>query len=191
MAGNKARITIPGRLRVWLADSTALAPTGPTGAMPTGWWDVGLTDEDGSAFNTDPAFGEVRSHQSDYPTRKYVEGRSGRVEANLQEWSADNFAAVHGGGEVTEVEPATVPPTYKFVPPEGLPDSLQACVEVIDGTKHYRYVIPACSQAEGVEQDLAKAGASTLPLRLDVEGQDGVPPWYLITDDPAFAPAAP
>lgn len=191
MAGNKNRITIPGRLRLWLADGTADAPADATTAMPTGWWDVGLTDEDGSSFATDPSFGEVRSHQSDYPTRKFVEGKSGRVEVNLQEWSADNFRAVHGGGEVTVIDPPTVPPTYKFVPGEGVPDSLQACLEVVDGTKHYRYVIPAGSQGEGVEQDLAKAGASTLPFRLDVEGQDGVPPWYLLTDDPAFAPAAP
>lgn len=191
MAGNKNRITIPGRLRLWLADGTAVAPADSSSAMPEGWRDVGFTDNDGSSFATDPSFGSVESHQSDYPTRKYVEGRTGRVECNLQEWSGENMIAVHGGGTVTEVTPATVPPTYKFVPGEGVPDSLQACLEVIDGTKHYRYVVPSASQAEGVEQDLAKAGASTLPLRLDVEGQDGVPPWYLLTDDPAFAPALP
>lgn len=189
MAGNKQRITIPGRLRVYLAKSNAVAPVSATGPMPEGWRDVGFTDSDGSSFATDPSFGTVDSHQSDYPTRRYVESRSGRVECNLQEWSGENFIAVHGGGQVTTVEPATTPATYKFVPPEGVPDSIQACVEVVDGTKAYRYITPACSQAEGVEQDLAKAGASTLPLRLDVEGQDGVPPWYVLTNDPAFAPA--
>lgn len=188
MAGNKQRIVIPGRLRLFLADGTATAPADATSEMPEGWFDVGLTDREGSSFATDPSFGSVESHQSDYPSRKYVESRTGRVECNLQEWSAQNMIAVHGGGEVTTVTPATNPPTYKFVPGDGVPDSLQACLQINDGSKAYRYIVPACSQAEGVEQDLAKTGASTLPLRLDVEGQDGVPPWYLLTNDPAFMP---
>lgn len=191
MAGNKQRIVIPHRVRVFLAPAGTAAPADATSEMPEGWVDVGFTNRDDTAFNTEVSTGGVESHQSDYVTRKYVESRGGRVEAALQEWSAENFRAVHGGGEVTEVTPATVPPTYKFVPPEDVPESMQACLQVNDGTKAYRYIVPSCAQAEGVETSLAKAGSSTLPLALDVEGQDGVPPWYLLTNDPAFAPAAP
>lgn len=188
MAGNKNRIVIPGRVRLWLSDGTAAAPADAVAAMPTGWSDVGFTETDNTAFNTDPSFGGVESHQSDYETRRYVESRAATVEANLQEWSRINFAAVQGGGTVTEVTPATTPPTYKYVPPDGVPSELGAVLEAIDGSKRYRYVVPSCSQIEGVEQSLAKAGASILPLRLAVNGQDGVPPWYLLTNDPAFAP---
>lgn len=192
MAGNKDRITIPGRFRLWLAPLDADAPAGPVADMPVGWRDVGFTTQDGSSFATGFEQLTVNSHQSDYPTRKGITSRTGRVTVALQEWSGENFQAVQGGGTITEVAavvgPPAVPLHYKYEPPAGNNESLQACLELIDGTKHYRYVVPQGSIGEGPETPLSKTAESTLPFAFDVEGQDGVPPWYLITDDPAFAP---
>lgn len=185
MPGAPERIVIPGRLRLWLADGTATAPTTAVSAMPSGWRDVGLTQPEGTEFVRGFEQVSVMSHQSDYPTRKGVTSRTGRINANLQEWSGDNFAATLGGGTVTEVSTGV----YKYSPPAGNNEELQACLEVIDGTKHYRYIVPSCALAEGFTQSLAKTAESVLPLQLDVQGQDGVDPWYVITDDPAFEPA--
>lgn len=184
MAGNKDRITIPGRFRLWLDSTGAAAPATAIASMPTGWRDVGFTTPDGTSFAASFEQLAVMSHQSDYPTRKGITSRTGRVTCVLQEWSGENYQAVQGGGEVTEVTTGV----YKFVPPDGNNESLQACLEVVDGTKHYRYIIPQGSIGEGPEIPLNKTAESTLPFAFDVEGQDGVPPWYLITDDPAFAP---
>lgn len=185
MPGAPERIVIPGRARLWLGDGTAVAPTTAISTMPVGWRDVGLTAVDGLSFQRGFEQLSVMSHQSDYTTRKAITSRSGRMNALLQEWSGDNFLAAQGGGTVTEVSTGV----YKYTPPAGNNEELQACLEIIDGTKHYRYIVPSGSVAEGFDQSLVKTAESTLPFALDVQGQDGVPPWYLLTDDPAFEPA--
>jgi hypothetical protein len=114
------------------------------------------------------------------------------MEVDLQEWSAENFMAVYGGGTVTEVTPSGGGAVYyRFEPPAvGGRDSVAACIEIVDGSKRYRRMIPRCEQSEGVEQSFDKTSESTLPLRLTVLGADVGLPWYDMSNDPAFAPAA-
>jgi hypothetical protein len=187
VAGNKARITIPGRLRLYFDRTGALsAPADDAAAWPVGWLDVGLTQQEGVSFAIGFEQLVVMSHQSDYPTRKGITSRTGRISINLQEWSGENLALATGGGEVTELTEGH----YKYTPPEGNNESGQAGLELVDGTKVYRFIVPQCAVGEGIEVPLAKTAESILPLTLDVEGQDGVDPWYLLTNDPAFAPPA-
>lgn len=185
MAGNKARITIPGRVRLYI-DRTGVAPipADESVALNAAFVDVGFTQPEGTSFAVGFEQLAVMSHQSDYATRKGITGRSGRITLNMQEWSGQNLAVASGGGTVTEVSTGH----FKFVPPEGNNESVQAILQVEDGTKKYRYIVPQATVGEGIEIPLNKTAESILPLTLDVEGQDGVPPWYLLTNDPAFAP---
>lgn len=187
MAGNASRIFVAQMARLWLAPVGTVAPVDPVVAMGEGWYDVGLFTPDSLAFNTDPTFEQVRSHQSNYPTRSFQTEDGGTVEVDLQEWSSQNFKAVYGGGEVTTI---TGPPiSYRFSPPQiGGRTETAACLEIIDGTKHYRRIIPRCQQQEGASQSFSKTAESTLPLRLTLLGADVGDPWYDLTDDPAMAP---
>ncbi|MER6616265.1 IPT/TIG domain-containing protein [Streptomyces xantholiticus] len=197
MAGetaNNNEIVIPSITRVWLAAVGTPAPADAVSAMPAGWRAVGLTTEDSLKFNSEPTFEQVRSAQSSYPTRTFQTQDAATVEVDLQQWSGENFRAVYGGGTITAVAVAGPPATthYKFTPPRiGSRTEIAACVEVIDGGKHYRYMIPRTMQMEGVAKDLAKTKESVLPLRLAVQGGDDTDAWYVITDDPAFQPPAP
>lgn len=187
MATDADRITVPGRARVFLAIPGTAAPADESAALDPGWVEVGYTTVDGTSFTTDPSFEVVRSHQADNPTRRFQTEDNQAVEADLQEWSGDNFAAVFGGGEVTVVTAGH----YRYDPPAiGGRISVAALLEVVDGSKRYRFVVPKASQSDGVELGLDKGSESTLPLRLAVEGTDGVLPWYLLTNDPAFAAIA-
>lgn len=165
-------------------------------AMPDDWREVGLFTADSLGWTTDPTFEEVRSHQSNYATRTFQTEDAASAEVDLQEWSGENFKAVYGGGTVTEVAaaPAATPPTilhWKFVPPKiGGRTNVAACIEIIDGLKHYRRIVPVCQQNEGVSQTFEKGSESTLPLRLKVLGSDIGDPFYDLTDDDAFDPAA-
>lgn len=191
--GDASRITVPQMARVWLAPVGTQAPDGPTVAMPTGWREVGYFTPDSLGFSTDPSFEEVRSHQSNWPTRRFQTEESATAEVDLQEWSGENFKAVYGGGAITEVTPSdgVSPVYYKFTPPKvGGRTETAACLEIIDGMKHYRRIIPRCMQTEGVEQSFEKTAESTLPLRLSILGGDVGDPFYDASDDPAFAPAA-
>ncbi|MYW67133.1 hypothetical protein GTY65_24140 [Streptomyces sp. SID8379] len=187
---NNNEIVIPSITRVWLAEVGTTAPADATSPMPEGWWAVGLTTEDSLKFNSEPNFEQVKSAQSSYPTRTFQTSDAATIEVDLQQWSGRNFQAVYGGGEIT-VAGQTGVKHYKFTPPRiGSRTEIAACIEVIDGGKHYRYPIPRTMQMEGVSKDLAKTKEAILPLRLAVQGGDDTDAWYVITDDPAFAPVA-
>lgn len=190
--GDAARILVPQMARLYLAPVGTPAPDGPTVAMTTPWKDVGFFAPDSLQFATDPSFEEVRSHQSNYPTRRWQTQDAATLQCNLQEWSAEGFKSVYGGGTVTEVTVTGPPATtyYKFSPPAiGGRSQISACIEIIDGNKHYRRIIPKSEQSEGVELGYDKTSETTLALRLTILGSDVGDPWYEMTDDPAFATA--
>lgn len=189
--GDANNIFVAQMARVWLAPVGTVAPADPVVAMGTGWLEVGLFTPDSLSWATSPSFEEVRSHQSNYPTRRFQTEDAATASVDLQEWTGQNFIAVYGGGTVVNVPASVGPPAvvehWKFSPPTvGGRQQTAGCIEVIDGAKHYRRIIPRCEQSEGVEQTLNKTAASTLPLRLTVLGSDVGDPWYDLTDDDAF-----
>ncbi|MFG2408746.1 hypothetical protein ACGFR8_31270 [Streptomyces brevispora] len=195
MAGESANnneIVIPSITRIFLGPVGSTAPADATSPMPEALRNVGLTTEDSLKFNSEPNFEQVRSAQSSYPTRTFQTQDAATIEVDLQQWSGNNFRAVYGGGTIATVT-VTGPPAsthYKFTPPRiGSRTEVMAVVEVIDGGKHYRYIIPRAMQMEGVSKDLAKTKEAVLPLRLAVQGGDDLDAWYVLTDDPAFATA--
>jgi hypothetical protein len=188
VAVNKGRILVAQMARVYLAPVGTAAPADPIVAPDPAWVEVGYFTPDSLAFNTDLDFEEIRSHQADYPTRRFQTEASATIEVDLQEWSGDNLKAVYGGGTITEV--AGPPVHYKYSPPVIGGRTQTACmIEVIDGPKHYRTIVPICEQNEGVEVSLERTDAATLPLRLAVVGSDIGDPWLILSDDPALAPA--
>lgn len=196
MATDANKIVVAQMARVYLAAIGTAAPAGPAVVMPTGWREVGLFTPDSLGWSTDPSFEEVRSHQSNYPTRRFQTEDSATLSVDLQEWSAQNLAAVYGGGTVVNVAAVTGPPAipahYKFSPPGvGARVQVAACIEIKDGIKNYRRIIPKCEQTEGVEQSFERTSESTLPLRMSILGSDVGDPWYDLTDDVAFTPPVP
>lgn len=191
--GTPDNMVVAQMARVFLAPVGTAAPAGPATVMPVGWREVGLFTPDSLGWSTDPAFEQIRSHQTNYPTRVIQTEDAATVSVDLQEWTGPNFQAVYGGGQVTVVPAVTGPPAiprhFRFHPPAvGGRGKVAACVEIIDGAKHYRRMVPVCEQNEGVEQTFEKTSESTLPLRLSILGSDIGDPWYDITDDPAFDP---
>jgi hypothetical protein len=187
MAGNAQRILVAQMARVWLAPVGTVAPIDPIIAPGSEWRDVGLFTPDSLSWATAPTFADVNSHQSNYITRTFQTGDGASFQVDLQEWSGANFQAVFGGGTITSS--GTAPNlTYKFSPPAiGGRSEVSAMLEITDGAKHYRRVVPRCAQREGVAQTFAKSTNSTLPLRLTILGSDIGDPFYDISDDPAFA----
>ncbi len=186
MSTDNSRILVAQIARLYLAPVGTAAPADPVVAPAVAWKEVGYFTPDSLAFNTDLDFEEIRSHQSDYPTRRFQTEASATIEVDLQEWSKANLLAVYGGGTITTI---TGPPLhYKFSPPAvGGRTQTAAMVEIIDGTKHYRWIVPKAEQTEGVEVSMEKTSAATLPLRLSIVASDVGDPYYLLTDDPAFA----
>lgn len=191
MATNKSNIRVAQMARVYLAPVGTPAPTDATVAMPTPWREVGFFTPDSLQWQTSPKFTNVTSHQSNWPTRIFQTEDAATLQVDLQEWTADNFIAVYGGGEVTEITPAPAGgPQYKFSPPAvGARENVAAVVEIVDGDFHFRRMIPLCMQNEGVAQTFNRTKESNLPLKLAVLGSDLGDAFYDLTDGESFAPA--
>lgn len=193
MAGDATRILVPQLARVYLAPVGTVAPADPVTTPDVDWKDVGYFTPDSLSFATDPNFEEVTSHQSNFPTRRWQTSDTATVEVDLQEWSLTNFQAVFGGGTITEIAASPGPPAvvkhYRFSPPPvGGRTQVAALIEIIDGNKHYRWLLPKAEQNAGAELSMNKTSESTLPLRLTIIGSDVGDPFYILTDDSSFEP---
>lgn len=190
--GNANAILVPQMARVWLAPVGTVAPADPTVAFPVGWLDVGYFDPASLQWQTSPTFQTVTSHQSIYPTRRFQDTDAATISVNLQEWSANNILTVYGGGTIT-THTVTGPPAktwYQYTPPTvGGRTQTAACIEIIDGAKHYRRIVPVCEQDAGNTITYHRANESTLPLALTVIGNDVSSAWYELSDDIAMAPS--
>lgn len=186
MATDPTKIFVPQTAKLYLAPVGSTAPDAPTTAPAAAWVEVGLFTPDSLQMATDVNFETVSSHQSNWPTRRFQTTDAATIQANLQEWSTPNLKAVFGGGSVTS---QTGPPAYfKFTPPSvGGRTETAAMIEVADGTRIVRLIIPRAMQIEGASLNLNKTNETTLPLRLAVLGSDVAAPWYITgTDTTAF-----
>ncbi|MEU4703397.1 hypothetical protein [Nonomuraea dietziae] len=160
---------------LYLAPVGTTAPEGPAAAMPAGWKNVGMFTPDSLQWSGDPEFQEQEAHQSPYPVKVWQTKDAASLEVELLEWSADNFKAVYGGGSIEKVTPAGggVAEYYKYVPPAiGTRTEVAAVLELGDGTRRMRRIIPRCMQREGVQHEMGRDAAATLPLNLSVLGSD-------------------
>lgn len=191
MATDPSRVVVPGVAHLYRANVGATMPTGlETPAAPE-WTELGFTSEDGTQLSTDPGYEQIYAHQSAYPVRTIKTRDRARLAFEMQEWSAVNLSLAFGGGEVTEVDPTGTPGVYRYDPPAATTMTPGALiVDAIDGAVTYRVVIPSAIPSEGVEIPLAKTGASLLGITLDAQASGAAPPWYMLTDATAFAPAA-
>jgi hypothetical protein len=186
MAMNASEIVVAGTGRTYAAPVGTTAPTSPTGAVGASWLDLGLINDDGATFTDGKTLEPVTSWQLFYASRRIVTAREAYINFALQQWNADTVPLAFGGGEVTGSEGA-----YRYEPPEpGTVDERAMLLEWTDGDKHYRLVIPRGMVTDNVEAQYTKSAPAELPIRFDVMGTEGQAPWYLITDDPAFAGAA-
>jgi hypothetical protein len=157
MATDPNKIFVPQSAKVYLAPVGTTAPDGPLAVPAAGWVEVGLFTPDSLQMATDPAFETVSSHQSNWPTRRFQTTDAATIQVNLQEWSTANFKAVYGGGAVTSVTPGVGSPYAKFTPPSvGGRSETAALIEIADGTRVARVVIPRAMQVEGASLNFNK-----------------------------------
>ncbi len=173
---------------VWVAPVGTAAPADEAEAPGAGWVDMGYTSEDGATLTDSKTLEQIPVWQLFYAARRIITERDLNVAVVLRQWSGEKVKLAFGGGEVTEPDVVGNPGKYKYTPPSpGEIDERAYMLDWVDGTKHYRLVIPRCMVTENVETNLVRTAAADLPITVGILGSDGVDPWYLLTDDPAFA----
>jgi hypothetical protein len=187
MANDADEIVVGGNGKVWIGALGAALPTSPT-TTPVGFVDLGYLSEDGLSPRDSKTFESISVWQSLYPVRRIATERDFLVAFVLRQWNRVTVPLAFGGGDVAETGPDTNIYRYSPPDPEDLDERSMLC-DWVDGTRHYRIVIPRGMVTENAESNILRTGAADLPITFSVNGQDGVDPWYLLTDDPAFAPA--
>lgn len=189
MTVNAAETLVPGRLYFHVAPAGTAAPADESAALNVAFVNCGHTTPDATQIATEPEFQPVNSHQSDYPIDYIHVSETGSLSINLLQWNANNLRTAFGGGSVTEIG-TSGSGKFKFSPAAiGGREEVTGILELFSGTHKYRWVIPRAMQMEGVTLEFQKANPTGLPVRLGFLGDDGVLPFYLLTDDPSFDPA--
>lgn len=163
-------------------------PVGVEAAYAAAWTDLGYTSEDGVTARDEKTLAEIPVWQLFYPARRVVTARNFVVSFALRQWSGETVALAFGGGAV--VTTAGPPEFFTYEPPEPEDiDERMLSIEWLDGLKIYRLHLNRGIVTENVETKLTKASAADLPITFGIIGEEGVKPWSLVTNDPAFAAA--
>lgn len=179
------------QIRVGADGAFSVAPDGtslPEDLNPLGgaYTELGYFSEDGVTMTKGRTVEGVPAWPSPVDVRKLVSTEAFSLAGELLQWNSDTLTTAYGGGEISEVGDDV----YRYDPPDpadGLPMQV-AVLDWEDGPHMYRVVVAKASAAEDAETQIVRTAAAGLPLTLEANaGDDGVT-WYLLTNDPAFAP---
>jgi hypothetical protein len=184
-SNNPNEIVVGGNGRILVAEVGTAAPADITEAASASWTELGYVSDEGVTFTVGKEIEDVNVWQSFYAVRRLMTAQSGQLGFELAQWNRDTVPLAFGGGTISE--PAAG--AYRYTPPEPGPiDERALILEFEDGDYSFRIVVPVGMVTEDVETTLNKAPNGVLPITFGVNGQEGVAPWYLDTDHPAFAP---
>lgn len=190
MSYDADQILVGANGSVHVAPVGSTLPTDSGTALDAAFTDLGGVNENGASVQDAKTLQPIRLWQAFYAVRRVVTERDLTVTFALAQWNADTFPLAFGGGTITEPDPTGAPGEYKFTPPNPQDRDERAFVlEWQDGTRNYRLVVPRVEVTDTVNTQLVRTNNAELPITLAVNGEDGVDPWALYTDDPAFTPA--
>lgn len=184
MSQDASQIRLAANGHIYVAAANTSAPTDPTSSFGAGWTEIGLTDESGVKVNDKRTMGEVQVWQLFYAARRFVKSREMELDFKLVQWNKSTVAFAFGGGTVSTPSAGV----YKYVPPA--PESTDPralAVDWLDGSYHYRLIVPQGNAVDGTETELQRGKEALLPVKFKVLQQPSVDPYTLYTDDPAFA----
>lgn len=190
MALDASELVVASSGSIAVAPVGTTAPTDASGALGSGWIELGYATEDGVTLSASPTIEEFPAWQTRQPVRRELTAQEVQASFGLQQWNADTVALAFGGGTVTEVSPG--PPAvyrYDFLADDAPLDERALCVSWQDGEKNYRIVFDRGNVTEAVETNLTRGALAVLPITFKASASPGGGPGYLLTDDPAFAGA--
>lgn len=184
MAQDTAQIRIAPAGDIYVAPVGTTAPADEVAAWPAGWVNLGLATEDGVTLTDSKTMTEIRSWQQFYVSRRTVNARDFALRFVLQQWNKANVSLAFGGTTTTTPSAGhnkVVPPSPSFI------DYRAVGIEWTDGSLHYRLIMPKALNSDNVESMLRRSEESRLPITMGLVGVAGQDPWFMLTDDPAFA----
>lgn len=191
MAWNDATETvIAGTGEAYYAPVGTALPTTADTVLNAAFVGLGYHSEDGVTTNRDISITEHRAWQSAYPIRRTRESEDFSMKFTLLQWNEVTVPFAFGGGALVTVSAGE----YRYDPPVASAplDEWSLVVDVKDGIRTVRFVIPRGSVTDAVESGFTRTDMAPLPITFKgLEPASGGATWYpLFNDLAAFAPGS-
>lgn len=184
MALASEQLVVAGVGHIYVAPEGTAMPTSLSDALNAAFVEIGYTTDDGAKFTDAKSVNAIRGWQSFYPIRHHVTERDAMLEFTLQQWNENTVPLAFGGGSITEPTAGE----YRYAPPPPETVDVRAMVlDIADGDRNFRIGIPKGFVTSNTETSFLRTGPSLLPITFGVMAEDLADPWFLDTDDPAFA----
>lgn len=186
MGKDADEIVVGANGSVYVAEVGATIPASIAVPLGGSWTELGYVTEDGVTWTDGKSLQSIRAWQSFYDLRRIVDSREGMLAFGMMQWDGVTVPLALGGGEITESAPGSG--NFRYTPPDPADiDERAMAVEWTDGDKDYRLIFPKGMVSENVETNIVRTGAAILPITFALLGEEGVEPFILDTNDPAFA----
>lgn len=188
MAWNDGTETIvSGSGEAYYAAVGTTLPTTADAALNAAFVGLGYHSEDGVTTRMEVAVTDHMAWQSHYPIRRTRDSEAFILEFTLLQWNDVTVPFAYGGGTLVTVSAGQ----YRYDPPVAS-DALQEwslVVDVDDGTRRARFVVPRGSVADNVESQFTRTTMGPLPISFrGLQPATGGATWYpLFNDTAAFA----
>lgn len=180
MSKDSSETRVAGTGTVYVSTYGAAAlPSSYNSPLPSAYFDLGYTDEDGVTFRDEPTIEKKGAWQSFYPVRIIETARMAEAEFALEQWNTNTLKLAAGGGTVTSAGSGS-----KFTPhAAGTVTEFTVVIDRVDGSITDRFVIPRCMVTSALETNSTKDDLSLLPVTVEAIGIDGADPWFLFSSD--------
>lgn len=186
MAWNDANeLVVAGTGQVYVAPVGTALPTTPTASLNAAFVGLGYTSEDGVSISVEPEITDFPAWQSRQPVRRELTNQAISVSFSLLQWNETNVPLAFGGGTIS----GSGPYRYDFPTGDDALDERAMVVDVQDGERHMRFVLPRGNVTDSVEAQFVRTEAAVLPITFSVLEPigGGAPGYFLTDDDAAFA----
>lgn len=184
MALDTTEILVGANGTIHVAPVGTTAPADEVASYGSGWLEIGYATEDGVKVRDEKTEQIFRAWQTIYPVRRQITERRFTTHFSLLQWDKNTVPLAFGGGTVSAVTTGH----YKYQPPSAQArDERELGIDWSDGSKLYRLIIPKGQVGEAVETDLNRGAMAALPITFEVIATGVGDPYYLLTNDAAFA----
>jgi hypothetical protein len=188
MALDAGDITVGGMAHVFFGALDTAFPAIDEAPDPLDWDELGYVTTDGITLSFSREVQEIYAMQALEPVRVVATKVPKTVGFSMMQEGRSQLILALGGGTITEVGVAP-DVTWRYDPPDAsVIDERAMIVQILDGTKEYRWNYKRTQNREGVEHKYVREDAATFPVTQQVLAPtDGSVPFYMETTDPAYA----
>jgi hypothetical protein len=181
---------VAGSGEVYTAAIGTALPTKTDSSLNVAFNGLGYHTEDGVSVNQNVDITEFMAWQSKSAIRREQNARDFLITFQLLQWNEINLPLAMGGGTISEPTSGQ----FKYVPPADTAalEEKAVIVDVDDGTRRVRFVVPRATVTETAEVGFKRNEMAALAVTFKaLKPSDGSDAWYaLFNDSAAFAPGS-